>query len=106
MTTVDHFKTGQYIDYRGSSGRYIPGTTGVSHCDVMVSICNAMGIQTDTFGEQSKCYGPLQGISLTKDGCGEAMSAASTTNATGVPAATAGSCVLDTRESLPDRSSA
>jgi hypothetical protein len=57
-----HFQTGRYMDYRGSSGKYIPDATGVSHCDVMVSICNAMGIQTDTFGEASKCYGPLQGV--------------------------------------------
>jgi hypothetical protein len=57
-----HFKTGQYMDYRNKSGQYIPGTTGVSHCDVLTSICNAMGIQTDTFGEAANCHGPLKGV--------------------------------------------
>jgi hypothetical protein len=57
-----HFTTGRYMNYRGQSGQYIPGTTGVSHCDVLTSICNAMGIQTDTFGEAAKCYGPLKGV--------------------------------------------
>jgi Protein of unknown function (DUF1552)/Protein of unknown function (DUF1501) len=57
-----HFKTGQWVDYRNKSGAFIPGTTGVSHCDVLTSVCNAMGIQTDTFGEAANCHGPLKGV--------------------------------------------
>jgi hypothetical protein len=55
-----HFTTGRYMDYRGTG--HIPDMTGVSHCDVLVSICNAMGIETDTFGEAASCYGPLSGV--------------------------------------------
>ena len=47
-----HFAGGRYMDYRGQGG--------VSHCDVLTSICNAMGIESDGFGEAAS--GPLQGV--------------------------------------------
>jgi hypothetical protein len=55
-----HFQTGRYKDYRKATNP--AGSSGVSHCDVLTSVCNAMGIQTDAFGEANKCGGPLQGL--------------------------------------------
>ncbi|MGH9161234.1 MAG: hypothetical protein ACRD2X_14775 [Vicinamibacteraceae bacterium] len=48
-----HFRTGQYMDYRSDPA---------SHSDVLTSICNAMGIEIDKFGQESTCNGPLRGV--------------------------------------------
>ncbi|MCA9600437.1 MAG: DUF1552 domain-containing protein [Polyangiales bacterium] len=54
---ANHFQTGRYIDYRNKGPR-----NGVSHADVLTSVCNAMGIAIDKFGQASTCDGPLVGV--------------------------------------------
>lgn len=48
-----YFKMGRYLAYDR------PGGVGLAHNDLFVSIANAMGISTSTFGEPSVCKGPL-----------------------------------------------
>jgi len=43
-----HFETGRYLD-----------AAGASHVDLLVTILNAMGVETDTFGLPEFCTGPL-----------------------------------------------
>jgi hypothetical protein len=45
------FRTGRYLQFPGRS-----------HNDLWVSVANAMGLQTTTFGEPSLCTGPLAGL--------------------------------------------
>lgn len=61
---ANHFKTGEYVDFRGTEGKYVPGKTGVSHSDVLTSVCNAVGVETTSFGDPARCFGPLKGVTL------------------------------------------
>lgn len=45
------FKTGRYLRYDNDP-----------HNNFLVSLCQSMGVQTDTFGNPSYCTGPLQGL--------------------------------------------
>lgn len=47
-----HFQTGRYLDCKGASGN-------ASHSDLLVSILNAMGVETNTFGMPEFATGPL-----------------------------------------------
>lgn len=49
-----YFKTGQWMNYRASGG--------VSHCDVLTSVCQSMGIDIAKFGDPTKGSGPLKGV--------------------------------------------
>lgn len=40
------------------TGRYV-SLPGVAHNDLLVSVCNLMGLDDDTFGDSSLCNGPL-----------------------------------------------
>jgi hypothetical protein len=40
-------------------GRYIELSTATSHCNLLVSILNAMGVETDTFGLPEYCTGAI-----------------------------------------------
>ncbi len=53
-------KTGLYKDYRKQKN--IAGSTGASHCDALTTVCNAMGIETAKFGDESKGDGTLPGL--------------------------------------------
>ena len=44
------------------TGRYIQSTPGTSHSNLLVSILNAMGVETNTFGIPDFCQGPLTGL--------------------------------------------
>jgi hypothetical protein len=44
------------------TGRYIQVTPGTSHSNLLVSILNAMGVETNTFGLADYCQGPLAGL--------------------------------------------
>lgn len=46
-----YFRTGRYLTY----DRW-------PHNDLLVSVCNAMGVETDTFGNPAYCRGPLPGL--------------------------------------------
>jgi hypothetical protein len=46
------------------TGRYIQCTPGTSHSNLLVSILNAMGVETDTFGIPEFCQGPLSGLAV------------------------------------------
>ena len=50
------FQTGRYIDCVDSSG------TNPSHCDLLVTLMNAMGVQQTTFGRPEYCTGPLKAL--------------------------------------------
>jgi hypothetical protein len=52
-----YFKTGRYVRFApNAQGR------GRAHNDFFVSLANAMGIQTNVFGDASVCGGPLPGL--------------------------------------------
>jgi hypothetical protein len=44
-------RTGRYLEYPGAS-----------HSDLLVSVLNAMGVETTTFGRPEYCTGPLPGL--------------------------------------------
>jgi hypothetical protein len=44
------------------TGRYIQVPAGTSHSNLLVSILNAMGVETETFGLADYCQGPLAGL--------------------------------------------
>jgi hypothetical protein len=44
------------------TGRYVQCTPGTSHSNLLVSILNAMGLETTTFGIPEFCQGPLSGL--------------------------------------------
>ncbi|HYH99450.1 DUF1552 domain-containing protein [Hyalangium sp.] len=46
-----YFRTGRYLKY-----------TGAWHNDLLVSVLNAMGVQTNTFGNPAHCKGPLANL--------------------------------------------
>lgn len=46
-----YFKTGRYLQYQGAY-----------HNDLLVSLCNAMGVPATTFGNPAYCNGPLAGL--------------------------------------------
>ena len=46
-----HFKTGRYLTYDRDP-----------HNNLLVSLCQAMGVQTNTFGNPAYCTGPLKGL--------------------------------------------
>lgn len=46
-----YFPTGRWLQYAGDY-----------HNDLLVSLANAMGVQTDTFGNPAYCTGPLSGL--------------------------------------------
>jgi hypothetical protein len=48
-----HFRTGRYLQYDGAT---------TPHNDLLVSIANAYGIETDVFGDADFCNGPLGGL--------------------------------------------
>jgi hypothetical protein len=50
------FQTGRYIDCVDSSG------TNPSHCDLLVTLLNAMGVEQSTFGRPEYCTGPLKAL--------------------------------------------
>ncbi len=45
------FKTGRYLDYKGDP-----------HNNLLVSLCQAMDVPVDTFGNPAYCTGPLSGL--------------------------------------------
>jgi hypothetical protein len=49
------FQTGRYIDCAESG-------TNPSHCDLLVTLLNAMGVETNTFGRPEYCTGPLKAL--------------------------------------------
>jgi hypothetical protein len=51
LTGGGHFKTGRYLDFGGAS-----------HTKLLVSICQAMGLSTQVFGDPAKGSGPLDGL--------------------------------------------
>ncbi|MEM6994637.1 MAG: DUF1552 domain-containing protein [Myxococcota bacterium] len=46
-----YFPTGRWLQYNGAS-----------HNDLLVSLANSMGVQTNTFGNPAYCTGPLSGL--------------------------------------------
>ncbi len=50
------FKPGRYLRYPRTSGK------GAPHNNLFVSIAQAMGVQTSTFGNPAVCTGPLDGL--------------------------------------------
>ena len=46
-----HFRTGRFLQYNDDP-----------HNNLLVSLCNAMGVQTNTFGNPAYCTGPLAGL--------------------------------------------
>jgi Protein of unknown function (DUF1552) len=56
-----YFRTGRYVRY-GNPSALDSGNRGVPHNNLFVSLANAMGIATDTFGNPSVCTGPLDGL--------------------------------------------
>jgi len=51
----------------GGAGGYWPTGRllrydGDPHDNLLVSICNAMGVETETFGNPAYCDGPLRGL--------------------------------------------
>lgn len=50
-----HFQTGRYIDCND-------GTGNASHCDLLVTLQNAMGVESQTFGRPEYCTGPLAAL--------------------------------------------
>jgi hypothetical protein len=46
-----YFRTGRYLKYESAS-----------HHDLMVSILNAFGVETTTFGQPDLCHGPLPNL--------------------------------------------
>ncbi len=46
-----HFQTGRFLEYNDDP-----------HNNLLVSLCNAMGVQTNTFGNPAYCTGPLAGL--------------------------------------------
>jgi hypothetical protein len=46
-----YFKTGRFLQFNGDS-----------HSNLLVSIANAMGIQTNSFGDPAYCTGPMAGL--------------------------------------------
>ena len=46
-----YFNTGRYLSY-----------TDDPHNNLLVSLANAMGVQTNTFGNPDYCSGPLTGL--------------------------------------------
>ncbi|NOU32454.1 MAG: DUF1552 domain-containing protein [Polyangiaceae bacterium] len=50
------FRTGRYLKFARPGGR------GPSHNNLFVSLANAVGVPTTTFGESSVCTGPLAGL--------------------------------------------
>lgn len=57
-----YFRTGSYANYLQTSGAHIPGERGVSHCDVLTSLCESMGAPPPggKFGDPNSGYGPLK----------------------------------------------
>jgi hypothetical protein len=51
-----HFQTGRYIDCTDSSAG------NPSHCDLLVTLLNAMGVESTTFGRPEYCTGPLKAL--------------------------------------------
>ena len=47
-----YFKTGQYLTFDGKN----------PHNNLLVSLCNSMGVETNTFGMPEYCTGPLNGL--------------------------------------------
>jgi hypothetical protein len=48
-----HFRTGRYLQYDGDN---------TPHNDLLVSLCQAYGIETDVFGDAAYCNGPLPNL--------------------------------------------
>ncbi|MDQ3032118.1 MAG: DUF1552 domain-containing protein [Myxococcota bacterium] len=48
-----HFRTGRYLQFDGAN---------TPHNDLLVSLCQAYGIDTDVFGDRDFCNGPLAGL--------------------------------------------
>lgn len=46
-----YFRTGRYMQYANKS-----------HNDLLLSLCHAMGVEDETFGDPSFCSGPLSGL--------------------------------------------
>jgi hypothetical protein len=44
------------------TGRYVVQPSEVGHQNMLVSVLNAMGVDTDTFGDPNYCTGPLTGL--------------------------------------------
>jgi hypothetical protein len=47
-----YFKTGQSLQFEGNS----------PHNNLLVSLLNSMGVETQTFGMAEYCTGPLNGL--------------------------------------------
>jgi Protein of unknown function (DUF1552) len=54
-----YFKTGRYVSYGAPSTLGSYGNRGLPHNNLFVSLANAMGIETNTFGDPSVCTGAL-----------------------------------------------
>lgn len=54
-----HFKTGRYLKYGDPGTAAASGSRGVPHNNLLVSLANAMGVETNTFGNPDVCTGPL-----------------------------------------------
>ena len=50
------FKPGRYLKYPRTNNK------GAAHNNLFVSIAQAMGVNTNTFGNASVCTGPLDGL--------------------------------------------
>ncbi|MFO0761643.1 MAG: DUF1552 domain-containing protein [Byssovorax sp.] len=48
-------KTGRFLQYGGAAA-------GATHNNLLVSLCNAMGVETQTFGNPAYCTGALDGL--------------------------------------------
>lgn len=66
-TGNDHSRRGMHFVVAGSGGGYFRTGrwlqyAGRSHNDLLVSFCNAMGIETGTFGDPRFCTGPIANL--------------------------------------------
>lgn len=57
-----YFRTGRYLRFGDPESLSAYGERGVPHNNLFVSLANAMGIETDTFGNPACCTGPLDGL--------------------------------------------
>jgi hypothetical protein len=57
-----YFKTGRYVSYGDPSTLQADSNRGIPHNNLFVSLANAMGVETQTFGNPSVCTGPLANL--------------------------------------------
>ena len=56
-----HFLLAGGAGGRLAGGRYLQ-YPGLPHNDLLVSVLNGLGVETDTFGDPRFCNGPLSGL--------------------------------------------